>query len=196
MSFSEALVITTASTRPDTSSRMTDGWSGAVMLREIALGYAALATGAPFPFPPLAAQYADYAERQRATFGGDAMRASIDYWRAALDGVATLELPSDRPRPAVADHAGARVPFAIDAPLFHSAHYVNSFAPRRFTPGVLMIEERFPQAVRDELARRGHRVHVQPPWSLGRLCAAGFTGSGLVRAAATPRFMQAYAVGR
>ena len=85
---------------------------------------------------------------------------------------------------------------AIDAPLFHTGHYVNSFAPRRFTPGVLMIEERFPQAVRDELTERGHLVQVQPPWALGRLCAAGFTGSGLVRAAATPRFMQAYAVGR
>ena len=85
---------------------------------------------------------------------------------------------------------------AIDAPLFHTGHYVNSFAPRRFSPGLLMIEERWPRAVRDELAERGHRVQVQPPWSLGRLCAAGFTASGLVRAAATPRFMQAYAVGR
>ena len=91
---------------------------------------------------------------------------------------------------------GLGIQAAIDAPLFHTGHYVNSFAPRRFSPGVLMIEERFPQAVRDALARRGHRVAVQPPWSLGRLTAAGFTGSGLIRAAATPRFMQAYAVGR
>jgi gamma-glutamyltranspeptidase/glutathione hydrolase len=91
---------------------------------------------------------------------------------------------------------GLNLQASIDAPLFHTGHYVNSFAPRRFTPGVLMIEERFPQAVRDELARRGHKVTVQPPWSLGRLCAAGFTASGLIRAAATPRFMQAYAVGR
>ena len=85
---------------------------------------------------------------------------------------------------------------AIDAPLFHTGHYVNSFAPRRFTPGVLMIEERFPQSMRDALADRGHCVTVQPPWSLGRLTAAGFTASGMVRAAATPRFMQAYAIGR
>ena len=85
---------------------------------------------------------------------------------------------------------------AIDAPLFHTAHYVGSFAPRAFTPGVVHVEERFPEAVREELAQRGHLLDVQPPWSLGRLCAAGFTGSGLVRAAATPRLMQAYAVGR
>ena len=36
----------------------------------------------------------------------------------------------------------------------------------------------------------------EPDWALGRLCAAGYTSDGLVRAAATPRFMQAYAVGR
>lgn len=93
-------------------------------------------------------------------------------------------------------HQGLNLQAAIDAPLFHTAHYVNSFAPRAFTPGVVHVEERFPEAVRDDLAERGHRLVVQPPWSLGRLCAAGFTRSGLVRAAATPRFMQAYAVGR
>ena len=93
-------------------------------------------------------------------------------------------------------HQGLNLQAAIDAPLFHTAHYVNSFAPRAFTPGVLHIEERFPEMVRNDLADRGHRLDVQPPWSVGRLCAAGFTRSGLVRAAATPRFMQAYAVGR
>ena len=93
-------------------------------------------------------------------------------------------------------HQGLNLQAAIDAPLFHTAHYVNSFAPRAFTPGVMHVEERFSEAVRDDLAERGHHLVVQPPWSLGRLCAAGFTRSGLVRAAATPRFMQAYAVGR
>ena len=91
---------------------------------------------------------------------------------------------------------GLNLQAAIDAPLFHTTHYVNSFAPRAFVPGVVHIEERFARAVRDELADRGHHLRVEPPWSLGRLCAAGFTRSGLVRAAATPRFMQAYAVGR
>ena len=93
-------------------------------------------------------------------------------------------------------HQGLNLQAAIDAPLFHTAHYVGSFAPRAFTPGVVHVEERFPKAVRADLAERGHLLDVQPPWSLGRLCAAGFTRSGLVRAAATPRFMQAYAVGR
>ena len=85
---------------------------------------------------------------------------------------------------------------AMDAPLFHTAHYVNSFAPRAFTPGVLMVEERFSPDVIQALRSRGHLVNVQPPWALGRLCAAGFTRDGGIRAAANPRFMQAYAVGR
>ncbi|MEE8535453.1 MAG: gamma-glutamyltransferase, partial [Kiloniellales bacterium] len=85
---------------------------------------------------------------------------------------------------------------AIDAPLFHTAHYVNSFAPRVFEPGVLLVEERFSGDVIAALRDRGHLVDVQPPWSLGRLCAAGFTRDGGIRAAANPRFMQAYAVGR
>ena len=56
--------------------------------------------------------------------------------------------------------------------------------------------KRLPETVRDELADRGHIVDVRPAWSPGRMCAAGLTPGGLVRAAATPRYMQAYAVGR
>ncbi|MEM7188325.1 MAG: gamma-glutamyltransferase [Pseudomonadota bacterium] len=91
---------------------------------------------------------------------------------------------------------GMNLQAAIDAPLFHTGHYINSFAPRDFTPGALHIEDRFRDAVRRELAERGHNVITQDAWSLGRLCAAGFMPDGIIRAAATPRFMQAYAVGR
>lgn len=84
---------------------------------------------------------------------------------------------------------------AIDAPQFHTSQYVSSFFPRGFEPGVVHIEDRFPEPVLRELRERGHRLTVQPAWSLGRVCAAGFS-DGMVRAASTPRFMQAYAVGR
>ena len=84
---------------------------------------------------------------------------------------------------------------AIDAPQFHTAHYLSSFYPRGFTPGTLFIEERFPEATRGELAERGHQILVQPGWSLGRVCGAGYV-DGMLRAAATPRYMQAYAIGR
>ena len=80
--------------------------------------------------------------------------------------------------------------------LFYFGYYIYLFAPRTYTPGVLHIEDRFETAILNDLRARGHILNVQPSWALGRLCAAGYTRSGMVRAAATPRFMQAYAVGR
>ena len=60
---------------------------------------------------------------------------------------------------------------AIDFPAFHSAHMPSSFYPREAYPGRLDVESRAGDAVIAELRRRGHDVHVQPPWSLGRISA-------------------------
>jgi gamma-glutamyltranspeptidase/glutathione hydrolase len=59
-----------------------------------------------------------------------------------------------------------------------------------------MVEGTVGEATLDELRRRGHRVTVADAWSVGRLTAARQDADGLLRAAATPRLMQAYAVGR
>ena len=85
---------------------------------------------------------------------------------------------------------------AIDAPLFHTAHFQSSFAPRHAEPGHLVIEESAGAAVLDDLRARGHRVTGAPEWSVGRLTAARRDADGMLRAAATPRLMQAYAIGR
>jgi gamma-glutamyltranspeptidase/glutathione hydrolase len=92
-------------------------------------------------------------------------------------------------------HHGLDLQAAIDLPLFTSKHFPESFYPRRMEPGRLLAEERFGAAVLGGLERRGHLLRVEPPWSLGRVCAAG-RRDGFVVAAATPRLMQAYAVGR
>jgi gamma-glutamyltranspeptidase/glutathione hydrolase len=84
---------------------------------------------------------------------------------------------------------------AIDAPMFQTRHAVQSFHPRPFEPGRVVIEDRFPTATRDALAKRGHLLTVEGPWALGRVCAVG-RWDGFLRAAATPRLMQAYAAGR
>jgi gamma-glutamyltranspeptidase/glutathione hydrolase len=60
---------------------------------------------------------------------------------------------------------------------------------------VLQVEARVPKATREELARRGHIIEVEPEWSEGRLTAASKDGRRR-RAAANPRGMQGYAVGR
>jgi len=93
-------------------------------------------------------------------------------------------------------HFGLNAQEAIDAPMFHTEHFPESFFPRRARPRTLQLESRFDRAVTDELRRRGHLVALREPWSLGRLSAAGKDGDGVLYAAANPRGMQGYAVGR
>ena len=92
-------------------------------------------------------------------------------------------------------HFGVDLQEAIDAPMFHNEHFPSSFYPRESRPRVLQLESRFGEDVSAELAQRGHLVEPQGPWSLGRLSAAQTDGT-LLRAAANPRGMQGYAVGR
>ena len=97
-------------------------------------------------------------------------------------------------------HGERNLQAAIDAPMFHSAHFPSSFYPRTAQPGVILVEDRVGATVVDELRRRGHDVQVQGPWTLGRISAvardADFPGAGFVRAAANPRGAQGYAAGR
>ncbi len=92
-------------------------------------------------------------------------------------------------------HGGLNLQEAIDAPEFHTAHFPGSFYPRTADPGSLMLEARFPKATVAELERRGHRVTLEGDWSLGRVSAAAREGEQL-KAAANPRHMQGYALGR
>ncbi|HEY2555788.1 MAG TPA: gamma-glutamyltransferase [Diaminobutyricibacter sp.] len=84
---------------------------------------------------------------------------------------------------------------AIDAPSFHTTSLVSSFWPRDWEPAGLVVEDRLGDDVIEELRRLGHRVDVVGGWTLGRLSAVSWSG-GIVRAAANPRGMQGYAVGR
>lgn len=91
---------------------------------------------------------------------------------------------------------GFNLQATIDQPLFHSTHFPGSFFPRTRVPAGLMIESRIGADVIAELRRRGHDLTVAGEWDIGRLTAARRDDGGLLRAAATPRLMQAYAVGR
>ncbi|MFI8214639.1 gamma-glutamyltransferase family protein [Streptomyces sp. NPDC085932] len=86
---------------------------------------------------------------------------------------------------------------AIDAPNWHNDSFPGSFYPRGMRPGSVTVEGRTDPAVVAELRRRGHDVTVGDPWSEGRLCAvARDPETGVLSAAANPRGMQGYAVGR
>ncbi|MFJ9351885.1 gamma-glutamyltransferase family protein [Streptomyces sp. NPDC101237] len=86
---------------------------------------------------------------------------------------------------------------AIDAPNWHNDSFPSSFHPRGRRPGSVTVESRTDPGVVEELRRRGHDVTVGPGWSEGRLCAvARDPETGILSAAANPRGMQGYAVGR
>lgn len=86
---------------------------------------------------------------------------------------------------------------AVDAPNWHTESFPESFYPRGMRPGSLVVESRTDPDVVAELRRRGHEVTVGGPWSEGRLCAvARDPRTGVLSAAANPRGMQGYAVGR
>ncbi|MFJ2256879.1 gamma-glutamyltransferase family protein [Streptomyces sp. NPDC087844] len=86
---------------------------------------------------------------------------------------------------------------AIDAPNWHNDSFPGSFHPRGMRPGSVTVESRTDPGVVAELRRRGHDVQVGDAWSEGRLCAvARDPRTGILSAAANPRGMQGYAVGR
>jgi gamma-glutamyltranspeptidase/glutathione hydrolase len=96
-------------------------------------------------------------------------------------------------------HHGMNLQEAIDCPEFNNDHAPSSFYPRAAHPGSLVLEGRFPEKTLRALAERGHRVRFGDTWSGGRLtaCAREQTSEGTVlKAAANPRGMQTYAVGR
>lgn len=91
---------------------------------------------------------------------------------------------------------GMKLQQALDLPLFHSLHFPSSFYPREAMPGVAVIEESYNAEIIEDLKRRGHDLRLAPAWSAGRLTVAERSADGVLSAAATPRLMQAYAVGR
>ncbi|MFD6860800.1 amino acid adenylation domain-containing protein, partial [Rhodococcus sp. NPDC060090] len=100
-----------------------DGFSMVPLTRDIMIAYAARSTGDDPAWEPLEVQYADYTLWQRDVLGSEddpdsLISQQIRHWIEALDGVpASLELPTDRPRPAVATNAGAVHRFEIGADL-------------------------------------------------------------------------------
>ena len=91
-----------------------DGWSLGVLVGELGALYGAFRAGRPSPLPELAIQFADYAIWQRGQLAGAAFDRLLAWWREALAGAPpVLELPADRPRPALPSGRGGQVPVAL-----------------------------------------------------------------------------------
>ncbi|MDQ4104259.1 MAG: condensation domain-containing protein, partial [Actinomycetota bacterium] len=85
---------------------VTDGASMDVLVEELAELYSACRQGATdqphtADLPALPVQYADFASWQRNRLSGPALDTALDYWARQLSGIVPLELPTDRPRPAM-----------------------------------------------------------------------------------------------
>jgi amino acid adenylation domain-containing protein/non-ribosomal peptide synthase protein (TIGR01720 family) len=96
---------------------VTDAWSLTVLIGELRVFYNAVVAGQPPRLPALPVQYVDYALWQRELLSGVVLDTALGYWREKLAGVAALELPTDRPRPAVLSSAGAVHKFVVPAPV-------------------------------------------------------------------------------
>ncbi|MCP4657643.1 MAG: amino acid adenylation domain-containing protein, partial [bacterium] len=91
-----------------------DGWSAAILLRELAALYGAFLDRRPSPLPPPAVQYGDFAAWQQQWLTGDALEVELAYWTEQLAGAPSrLELPTDRPRPAQQSSHGRSLPVAL-----------------------------------------------------------------------------------
>nr|WP_225937950.1 non-ribosomal peptide synthetase [Myxococcus sp. RHSTA-1-4] len=117
---------------------VSDGWSMGVLVRELTALYAAYSEGRPSPLPELPVQYADFAAWQRGWLHGDALESQLGWWREQLGGApAGLELPTDRPHPAVPSRRGASVPVSLAGPV---AEALEALARREgVTPFMLLL---------------------------------------------------------
>ncbi|MDJ0706015.1 MAG: amino acid adenylation domain-containing protein [Leptolyngbyaceae cyanobacterium MO_188.B28] len=95
-----------------------DGWSLGVFFRELSILYTAFSKGQTSPLPSLAIQYADFAHWQHQWLSGKVLDDQIAYWRRQLaNAPVLLELPTDRPRPAVESFQGSSESFCLSSEL-------------------------------------------------------------------------------
>ena len=91
-----------------------DAWSLDVIYRDLAAAYAAFVAGGSPALPPLPVQYADYAVWQRTRMEGETHEKQLAFWREHLGGAPpAIDLPTDRPRPALQTFRGGTTSFAL-----------------------------------------------------------------------------------
>ncbi|WP_067171326.1 non-ribosomal peptide synthetase [Microtetraspora niveoalba] len=115
---------------------VTDRWSMDVLARDLFELYDAATAGRAPRLPELAVQYGDYARWQQRLLDSDLLRPGLEHWRRTLAGCERLELPTDRPRTAAADGAGASV--VVELPEEATAAMTAVAWRARASPGVVV----------------------------------------------------------
>jgi len=103
-----------------------DAWSIELLGRELCLLYSTYSSGELSNLSDLSLQYGDYALREEEWLQSAAMPAELEYWRRTLSGCDPLELPYDRPRPAVRSFRGALHVEALQSPVLRSLKELSS----------------------------------------------------------------------
>ncbi len=117
---------------------ISDGWSIGVLRRELQTLYGAAVRDLPSPLPELAVQYADFSVWQRDWLADGEWEAQLAWWRQTLAGAPpTLDLPTDRPRPAVQSLRGDLAALPLGAEL--SAAVAQLGWHRRTTPFMTLL---------------------------------------------------------
>jgi amino acid adenylation domain-containing protein len=96
-----------------------DGWSVGVLIRELTAIYEAWRERRPHGLTALPIQYADFAVWQRGRLEGEEGERQLAWWRERLAGSPeVLQIPADRPRPAVRSFRGGKRPFRLEPELW------------------------------------------------------------------------------
>ncbi|MEJ1932987.1 condensation domain-containing protein, partial [Nostoc sp. NIES-2111] len=97
---------------------VSDGWSTGILIHELTTLYKAEDIGQPHNLPELFIQYVDFAVWQRQWLQGEVLNTQLDYWKQKLSGhLPVLELPTDRPRPAIQTDRGKTQSFTLSPTL-------------------------------------------------------------------------------
>ena len=116
---------------------ISDGGSMQVMVEEVIQAYGAYTHGREFELPELPVQYTDYALWQRSWMEAGEKDRQLEYWRSLLGGdQPVLELPLDRPRPAVQSFRGASLDLVLDERVVAG---VNALAQREGATGFMVL---------------------------------------------------------
>jgi amino acid adenylation domain-containing protein len=107
---------------------ITDAWSMSVFFQELYKIYQTLALDHPLQVQPPTIQYADFAEWQRKWLAGAILDSELVYWRKQLEGVSTLELPTDHKRPPVQTYRGSLISIPLPQAVYDALNLLSQKA--------------------------------------------------------------------
>src|SRR6185295_6722212 len=106
---------------------ISDGWSMGVLFRELSANYRGYCAGKSTTLPELPIQYADYSTWQRDWLQGENLDKHLSHWKKQLDGLSTLQLPTDHPRLPVQTYRGSSLSIELSA---HLSQALKSLSQR------------------------------------------------------------------